>query len=36
MEINETIEKWYLELAAQEYDGQRYTLANLMIESGLV
>ncbi len=36
MKINESIEKWYLELVAQEYDGQRYTLANSMIESGLV
>jgi len=36
MNINKNIEKWYLELAYQEYNGQRSVLANIMLESGLV
>jgi|GEM_PF-4344543 hypothetical protein len=36
MEIKYNIERWYLELAEQEYNGERITLASIMVEAGLV
>ncbi len=36
MDIKHNIERWYLELAEQEYDGKRTILASMMVETGLV
>ena len=36
MEVMESIGKWYVELADQEYDGDSMILASKMVEVGLI
>ena len=36
MEVMESIGKWYVELAEQEYDGDSMVLAGRLVEVGLI